>query len=88
MTVEELYTRLYSKTYYDVTEQNKFRFSNNALIIDRCAFISFVIHMLDGIFYLQVFKNIRSESLFRIEIHEADIGIYSITNDHRIWTLE
>lgn len=88
MTIEELYTKLYSRTYYDVTEQNKFRFANNGLFIDRCALINFAIHMLDGIFYLQVFKKIKSESVFRIEIHETDIGLYSIINDHQFWTLE
>lgn len=88
MTIEELYTRLYSRTYYDVTEHNKFRFSNNALCIDRCALVSFVVHMLDGIFYLQVFKKIKSESLFRIEIRESDIGLYSINNDQQLWALE
>lgn len=88
MTISDIYARLYSRTYYDKTEQNKFRFSNSSLIIDRRANIPIVIHMLDGIFYMQALKQIANESLFRIEMNDENIKFYSIINDHQLWELE
>lgn len=88
MTISEIYARLYSKTYYDRVEQFKFRFLNNALFIDRRALIPIVIHMLDGVFYLQALKQIANESLFRIEMNEYDITLYSTVNESPCWTLE
>ncbi|WPQ61286.1 hypothetical protein SIO70_23290 [Chitinophaga sancti] len=88
MTVSDIYEKLYSRAYYDKTENNKFRFLNNSLFIDRRSIVPIVIHMLDGIFYIQAFKQIANESLFRLEINEDDIKIYSALDDHPLWTLE
>ncbi|SFM87041.1 hypothetical protein SAMN05428949_1113 [Chitinophaga sp. YR627] len=88
MTVGDIYARLHSRTYYDRTEQFKFRFVNNALLIDRRAIIPIVIHMLDGIFYMQASKQIANESLFRIQMNEEDITLYSAVDNSALWTLE
>lgn len=88
MTISDIYARLYNKTYYDITEQNKFRFMNNGLIIDRCAIIPFVIHMLDGIFYMHASQKIANENLFRLEVNEFDIKLYSTITGSPLWTLE
>ena len=88
MTISEIYERLYNRTYYDRTEQYKFRFLNNAIVIDRRAMIPFVIHMLDGIFYMHASRKIANESLFRLEMNESDIRLYSTINDQPLWTLE
>jgi hypothetical protein len=44
--------------------------------------------MLDGIFYMQALKQIANESLFRLEMNEFNIKIYSAVDDQPIWTLE
>ncbi|SFW65133.1 hypothetical protein SAMN05661012_03251 [Chitinophaga sancti] len=88
MTVNDIYTRLYSRTYYDKTEQYKFRFLNKSLIIDRRANIPIEIHMLDGIFFMQAYKQIANESLFRLEMNEENIRFYSAINNVPLWELE
>jgi hypothetical protein len=88
MTVTDIYDRLQSRSYYERTEQHKFRFSDNALFIDRRALVPIVIHMLDGVFYMQALKQIANESLFRLEMDEDAIKVYSAVNDQPIWTLE
>lgn len=88
MTISDIYERLYRRPYYDRTEQFKFRFLNNALFIDRRAIIPIVIHMLDGVFYMQALKQIANESLFRLEMNEDDITFYSTVNENALWTLE
>lgn len=88
MTISDIYARLYSRAYYDKTENNKFRFLNNSLCIDRRAIVPIVIHMLDGVFYMQALKEIANESLFRLEMNEEDIKLYSTVNGRPIWTLE
>ncbi|ACU61791.1 hypothetical protein [Chitinophaga pinensis] len=88
MTINDIYARLHSRTYYDRVEQFKFRFLNNALFIDRRAIIPIVIHMLDGVFYMQALKQIADESLFRLELNEDDIILYSTENECARWTLE
>ena len=88
MTISDIYERLYNRTYYDRTEQYKFRFLNNAIVIDRRAMIPFVIHMLDGIFYMHASMKIANESLFRLEMNESEIRLYSAINDQPLWTLE
>lgn len=88
MTISDIYDRLHSRAFYERTEQHKFRFADSALGIDRRALIPFVIHMLDGVFYMQALKQIANESLFRLEMNENDIRVYSAVNDQPIWTLE
>lgn len=88
MTVADIYTRLYSRTYYEKTEQNKFRFLNKSLIIDRRANVPIEIHMLDGVFFMQSHKQIANESLFRLEINQENIKFYSAVNNLPLWELE
>jgi hypothetical protein len=83
-----MYDKLYSRAYYEKTEHNKFRFSNNSLCIDRRALIPIVIHMLDGIFYMQALKKIANESLFRLEMDDEEIKVISTVDDSPIFTLE
>ncbi|WP_343670817.1 hypothetical protein [Chitinophaga sp.] len=61
---------------------------NNSLCIDRRAIVPIVIHMLDGIFYMQALRQIENESLFRLEMNEDDIILYSIDDDYPVWVLE
>ena len=88
MTVSDIYTRLYSRAFYEKTGQHKFRFLNNALFLDRRAIIPIVIHMLDGVFYLQSLKEIANESLFRREMNEEEIMLYSANSGNPLWVLE
>lgn len=88
MTISDIYARLYSRAYYEKTGQHKFRFSDNALLLDRRATIPIAIHMLDGVFYLQVSKQIANESLFRLEMTEEEIMLYSTNSDSPLWILE
>lgn len=88
MTIKDLYTKLHSRTYYDKSENRKFRFINNSLFIDRRANIPIVIHMLDGIFYIQTLQQIENESLLRLQINDEDIRLYSAVNDSKVWILE
>lgn len=88
MTISDIYNRLYSRSFYEKTAQHKFRFSDNVLFIDRRALVPIVIHMVDGIFYMQALKQIANESLFRLEMNEDDIKVYRAVDDQPIWTLE
>ncbi|RFM31586.1 hypothetical protein [Chitinophaga silvisoli] len=88
MTISDIYNKLHSRAYYEKTEHNKFRFLNNSLCIDRRATIPIVIHMLDGIFYMQSLKKIANESLFRLEMNDEEIKVISTINDSPIFTLE
>lgn len=88
MTINDIYDRLNSRPFYEQKERNKFRFSDHALYIDRRALIPIVIHMLDGVFYMQSLKQIANESLFRLEMNESNIKVYSAVDDQPIWTLE
>lgn len=88
MTVSDMYAKLYSRSYYEKTGQQKFRFLNSSLFLDRRANIPFVIHMLDGVFYLQALKQIANESLFRLELNEDEIMLYGEDRDNPSWILE
>lgn len=88
MTVGDIYAKLYSRSYYEKAGNQKFRFLNSSLFLDRRATIPIVIHMLDGIFYLQTLKQIANESLFRLEMREEEIFLYGENNDHPLWILE
>lgn len=88
MTVSDIYAKLHSRSYYEKTGQQKFRFLENALFLDRRANIPFVIHMLDGVFYLQALKQVANESLFRLEMNGEDIMLYGENKDTPLWILE
>ena len=88
MTISDIYDRLYSRAFYEKTGQHKFRFLNNLLFLDRRATIPIVIHMLDGVFYLQSLKEIANESLFRLEMTEEEIMLYSTNSGNPLWVLE
>ncbi|MBW8683331.1 hypothetical protein [Chitinophaga rhizophila] len=87
MTVNEIYTILYSKSYYEKSGQHKFRFLNSSLFVDRRANVPFVIHMLDGIFYLQALQEIANESLFRIEMNGDEIMLHRLHDETVHFTL-
>ncbi|WP_262487765.1 hypothetical protein [Chitinophaga sancti] len=44
--------------------------------------------MLDGIFFMQAYKQIANESLFRLEMNEENIRFYSAINNVPLWELE
>jgi len=88
MTVKDLYEKLYSRAYYEKTGQHKFRFLNSSLFVDRRANVPIVIHMLDGVFYLQALKQIANESLFRIEMKGDEIMLYGENMEDPLWVLQ
>jgi len=88
MTVSDIYTKLYSKSYYEKTGQHKFRFCESNVFLDRRANVPFVIHMLDGVFYLQALKQIVNDSLFRLEMNEDEIMLYGENKDTPLWILQ
>ncbi|PSL30999.1 hypothetical protein CLV42_105362 [Chitinophaga ginsengisoli] len=88
MTISDIYEKLYSRSYYEKTGQHKFRFLNSSLFLDRRANIPIVIHMLDGVFYLQASKQIANESLFRLEMNGDEIMLYGENRASPLWVLE
>jgi hypothetical protein len=87
MTVSDIYAKLYSRSYYEKSGQQKFKFLNSSLFLDRRANVPFVIHMLDGLFYLQTLREIANQSLFRLEMNEDEIMFYVENTDSPVWTL-
>lgn len=88
MTVSDIYARLYNRAYYEKAGHQKFKFLNNAVFVDRRSNVPFVIHMLDGIFYLQALNKISNQSLFRIEMNEDEILLYAENSNEPLWILE
>lgn len=88
MTVSDIYDKLYSRSYYEKTGQHKFRFLNSSIFLDRRADVPFIIHMVDGAFYLQASKQIGNESLFRLEIKDAEILLYGENEENPLWVLQ
>ena len=88
MTINDIYAKLYSRSYYDKLGQHKIKFINNCLFVDRRADVSFSIYTKDGIFYLQTLEKIADESLFRLEINEEEIILYVQQTNDPLWILE
>ncbi|TMI96193.1 MAG: hypothetical protein E6H06_04550 [Bacteroidetes bacterium] len=68
MTLEDVYSILESKIYYEKDSMRKFSFIQNSIHIDRRAFIPFVIYKEDENFFLEPDTPIAEEKELRIEI--------------------
>ena len=68
MTLEDVYSILESKIYYEKDSMRKFSFIQNSIHIDRRAFIPFVIYKEDENFFLEPDTTIAEEKELRIEI--------------------
>ena len=91
MTLEEVYTALESKTYYEKESMRKFSFVDNSIHIDRRAFIPFSVYKEDETFFLAPDKAIAEEKELRIEIKNisADsISLYGKRSGEKLLTLE
>jgi hypothetical protein len=91
VTLEEVYTILESKTYYDKESMRKFSFTDNSIHIDRRALIPFIIYKENESFFLDPDKAIADEKELRIEIgpiSEYSIGFYGKKSGVRLITLE
>jgi hypothetical protein len=74
MTLEDVYSILSSKIYYEKDSMRKFTFVENCIHIDRRAFIPFQIYKEEENFFLLPDIAIADERELRIEIED-------ITND-------
>jgi hypothetical protein len=91
MTLEEVYSILESKIYYEKQSMRKFSFVENSIHIDRRAFIPFSIYKENENFFLAPDTPIADEKELRIEIEDisADsIQLYGKTSGERLITLE
>ncbi len=91
MTLEQIYTILESKVYYEKGSMRKFSFVDNSIHIDRRAFIPFSIYKEDEKFFLAPDIPITGEKELRIEIENipADsILFYGKKSGEKLLTLE
>jgi hypothetical protein len=91
MTLEEVYTVLESKVYYDKESMRKFSFVDNSIHIDRRAFIPYTIYKENENFILDPDTAIADEKELRIEIEKVpanSIDLYGKTSGERLITLE
>jgi hypothetical protein len=91
MTLEEVYTVLESKVYYDKESMRKFSFVDNSIHIDRRAFIPYTIYKENENFILDPDTAIADEKELRIEIEKVpanSIDFYGKTSGERLITLE
>ena len=91
MTLEEVYSILESKIYYEKESMRKFSFVDNSIHIDRRAFIPFSIYKEDGSFFLDPDTAIAEEKELRIEIaslSQNSIGFYGKKSGEKLITLE
>jgi len=72
MSVADIYELLYSRSFYEKNGSKKFRFKNNALGIDRCALIPFVVYEEDGRCYINIPTCAFLERDLRIEWGHSD----------------
>jgi len=91
MTLEEMYTFLESRAYYEKGGTRKFSFANNSIHIDRRALIPFSIYKDDGRFILLPDTAIADEKELLIEISDARINsimLYGRNSGEKLLTLE
>ena len=91
MTLEQVYTILESKIYYEKESMRKFSFVDNSIHIDRRAFIPFSIYKENENFFLETDTPIADEKELRIEIENvaADlIDFYGKSSGKKLLTLE
>jgi len=91
MTLEQVYSILESKIFYEKDSMRKFTFVDNSIHIDRRAFIPYVIYKESGNFFLDPDIAIAEEKELRIEIagsSQNSIGFYGKKSGERLITLE
>ncbi len=91
MTIEDVYTILESRIYYQKEGMKKFTFAGNAIHIDRRAFIPFDIYKENESFYLIPESAIADEKELRIEIENIGgdhIHFYGKISGEKMITLE
>ena len=91
MTLEELYTILESKIYYERDSMRKFSFVDHSIHIDRRAFIPFSIYKQNEKFFLDPDVPIAEEKELRIEIENISaesICLYGKNSGEKLLTLE
>lgn len=91
MTLEDMYSLLESRVYYEKGGTRKFSFANNSIHIDRRALIPFYLYKDDGYFILQPDVAIAEEKELRIEISGATINslqFYGRSSGEKLLTLE
>lgn len=91
MTLEEVYTILESKTFYEKESMRKFSFVDNSIHIDRRAFIPYSIYKENEKFFLAPDTAIAGEKELRIEIDNissSSINLYGKSSGEKLLTLE
>jgi hypothetical protein len=91
MTLEEIYSILESKIYYEKESMRKFSFVDNSIHIDRRAFIPFSIYKENENFFLETDTPITAEKELRIEIENVSadlIDFYGKSSGKKLLTLE
>jgi hypothetical protein len=91
MTLEDVYSVLESKTYYEKGTMRKFSFVENSIHIDRRAFIPFSIYKEDEKFILAPDTAIADEKELRIEIENISresIEFYGKNSGEKLLILE
>jgi hypothetical protein len=91
MTLEQVYTILESKIYYEKEGMRKFSFVDNSIHIDRRAFIPYSIYKENENFILAPDTAIANEKELRIEIENIpanSIRFYGKTSGEKLLTLE
>jgi hypothetical protein len=91
MTLEQLYSILESKIYYEKDSMRKFSFVDHSIHIDRRAYIPFNIYKENEKFFLDPDTAIAEEKELRIEIEDLStevIGLYGKSSGERLITLE
>jgi hypothetical protein len=86
MTLEDIYNKLESKSYYD-TDGRKFSFLNNSIHIDRKALIPFSIYKENEQFFLSPDTAFTDEKELRIELGEM-IYFYGKAKGEKLLSLE
>jgi hypothetical protein len=91
MTLEEVYSILESKIFYEKDSTRKFSFVDNSIHIDRRAFIPFSIYKENENFFLDPDTAIANEKELRIEIEKISansIHFYGKNSGEKLLTLE
>ncbi|HET9826221.1 MAG TPA: hypothetical protein VFP87_12865 [Chitinophagaceae bacterium] len=91
MTLDDVYSILESKIYYEKESMRKFSFVKNSIHIDRRAFIPFQIYKEDESFFLAPNTSIADEQELRMEfeiIPPETIKLYGKKSGERLLTLE
>lgn len=91
MTLEDVYSILESKIYYEKEGMRKFSFIQNSIHIDRRAFIPYQIYKEDESFFLAPDTSIAGEKELRMEFQNIPaeaIQFYGKQSGEKLLTLE